>query len=185
MRNFLTNRSSGFSLVELLVVATILAALGTGALVALNPIEMRRRARDSERLEDARNLVQSTLRYYSGENCYPWQKNQTTGACSATQTLGGYYVAATRFNSGGHFYPLMAQELKTYFPNRKSIQAQELYVSYESTSGRFSVCFTPESKAGRTGAMGVIKNRSNTAAGTCNNSYSRTQANCNICAPTL
>ncbi|OHB20970.1 MAG: hypothetical protein A2939_02535 [Parcubacteria group bacterium RIFCSPLOWO2_01_FULL_48_18] len=48
-------RKSGFTLLELLIVIAILAILAAAAVVVLNPAELLRRARDSERITDIAN----------------------------------------------------------------------------------------------------------------------------------
>jgi prepilin-type N-terminal cleavage/methylation domain-containing protein len=42
----------GFTLIELLVVVAIIAILALVVMLALNPVEMQRRSRDSRRLSD-------------------------------------------------------------------------------------------------------------------------------------
>ena len=48
--NPLTNKNKGFTLVELLIVISILAALAAAVVVVINPAEMLRQARDSTRM---------------------------------------------------------------------------------------------------------------------------------------
>lgn len=50
------NLNQGFTLIELLVVVAIIAILALLVLLALNPVEMQRRSRDSERLSDLGTL---------------------------------------------------------------------------------------------------------------------------------
>ena len=50
------NLNKGFTLIELLVVVAIIAILALLILLALNPVEMQRRSRDSERLSDLGTL---------------------------------------------------------------------------------------------------------------------------------
>lgn len=177
--------SSGFSLVELLVVAGVLAALGTAILFAINPSELRKRSRDAVRLEDAKTIHSAVLRYNSGENCFPWQKH-TNGTCSRTRTLSATYLSPTSFGTGNYNFSALIsrQELKSNFIQHSSVANLELVVSYDTTASRFSVCFTPESKFGRKGGMGKVMDRSNTTEyASCDNSYTRNESNCNICIP--
>ena len=53
----------GFTLLELLIVIAILAILAAAAVVVLNPAELLRRARDSERITDMAN-VRNALNLY-------------------------------------------------------------------------------------------------------------------------
>ncbi len=82
--NILTiaTRTRGFTLIELLVVIAIVAVLSVVVVLALNPAELLRQARDSNRISDLSNL-KSALNFYStdvsnnaayslgnGGNCY-------------------------------------------------------------------------------------------------------------------
>ena len=59
----------GFSLIELLVVISIMAILVTVSVVAYNNV--RRSSRDGRRLTDLENLRQALVMYRSDMGCYP------------------------------------------------------------------------------------------------------------------
>lgn len=163
-----------------------MAIIGTALIIAINPLELRKRARDNVRFQDAKTLQLAVLRFYSGENCYPWQK-QSTNACNQTRTLSPGYLSAASFSVDNYNFSslITQQELKNGFARLSSVSNSELYVSQDSTTGRFSVCFTPESKQGREGGMGKLRDRTNLSAGSCDNSYARDESNCNVCVPQL
>lgn len=50
------NKTRGFTLLELLIVIAIIAILATILIIVINPVEMLRRARDSQRLSDLASL---------------------------------------------------------------------------------------------------------------------------------
>jgi len=188
MKFILTTRKSlGFTLVELLVVISIIAVIGTAALVAINPVELRARARDQARLQDAKTLQQAVLRYYSGENCYPWQYLTNSTTCVRNKSLTAAYIVPSSFTAGDYNFSALItkQELKPLFSGRPSVVNSEFFVSWSTAKSRFSVCFNPESKAGRSGAIGKNMNITNLAAMNCKTSYSIDQTDCHICVPQL
>ncbi len=60
----------GFTLLELLIVIGILAILSTTMVLVINPAEMLRRARDSQRISDL-NTIKSALAFYLTEAASP------------------------------------------------------------------------------------------------------------------
>ncbi|OGK14120.1 hypothetical protein A3H80_04665 [Candidatus Roizmanbacteria bacterium RIFCSPLOWO2_02_FULL_37_19] len=84
------NLNKGFTLIELLVVVAIIAILALLILLALNPVEMQRRSRDSERLSDLgtlRKAIDLTLAdggTLPGTTGTPFSRN--TGAASLDVT---------------------------------------------------------------------------------------------------
>ncbi|MAG59947.1 hypothetical protein CMO96_04120 [Candidatus Woesebacteria bacterium] len=85
----------GFTLIELLVVIGILGVLAAAALVAINPAEAQKKARDTQRLKDMAT-IQSIVEQYLNDNpgAFTGADNQTdtpaTGAnaCGAAGWLG-------------------------------------------------------------------------------------------------
>ena len=61
----LYNPIRGFTLLELLVVISILALLATTTILVINPAELLKRARDSERISDL-SVMQSAIHFYLG-----------------------------------------------------------------------------------------------------------------------
>ncbi|MEK7635933.1 MAG: type II secretion system protein [Patescibacteria group bacterium] len=85
----------GFTLLELLIVIGILAILATTVTIILNPAELLRQARDSQRLSDLRSLNTAINLYtstYSTSTLFMGTSTAIGGTCtagSATVFTGG------------------------------------------------------------------------------------------------
>lgn len=86
----------GFTLVELMIVIAILAILAAIVIFALNPAELFRRARDSQRMSDLR-VLSSALSYYLADATTPILDGATNTKCtggSGADTIFGTGVSA-------------------------------------------------------------------------------------------
>lgn len=63
--------SYGFTLIEVLVAATILATLAGGVLLTLNPIAQINKSQDAQRMSDLQALKTALDLYYNDNGCYP------------------------------------------------------------------------------------------------------------------
>lgn len=80
----------GFTLVELLVVVSLIGVLATLILANLNAA--RERARDTQRKSDLRN-IQTALRLYYNDNAgYPTASSGSIVGCDGTCTWGGIWT---------------------------------------------------------------------------------------------
>ena len=68
---FTLNAVSGFTLVEILVAATILATLAGGTIFTLNPIAQINKGLDAKRHFDLQSIKVALDTYYSDTKCYP------------------------------------------------------------------------------------------------------------------
>lgn len=139
----------GFTMIELLIVITILGILAIAVISAINPIEQINRGRDSGGRSDAEQLLGAVDRFYASLGYYPWattpQDNQTqdwenTKNATFTDTGGNLVLNNLAATTG---------ELKTPFINR-IIQPNynTLYVFNRGTQGDSSyVCFKPQSNS--------------------------------------
>lgn len=186
-------RQLGFTMVELLVVISIIGILATAVLAALNPVEQLKKARDTARKADAQTVLGAIDRFQATFGCYPWQLTGTT--CSTTTVTGplelagsGAAIAASSFATGGSLEQLgLKDELKSQFQERTSVTASELWLSVNGV-GQASVCFEPESKSSRGGGLGPIKGPTNetiTTTDCTTGAYSRIDATstCAVCVP--
>lgn len=65
----------GFTMIELLIVITILGILAVAVLSAINPIEQINRGRDTGSQSDAEQLLSAIDRYNAFQGYYPWQED--------------------------------------------------------------------------------------------------------------
>lgn len=66
-----SNRSKGFTLVELIVVIGILSILAVVGLVAINPLAQFQKANDSRRKSDLAQIQKALETYYQDNGSYP------------------------------------------------------------------------------------------------------------------
>ena len=64
-------KQKGFTIIELLVVITILSILTSSIIILVKPQEMRNRAQDAVRKQDVSVIAGSLERYYADNNSYP------------------------------------------------------------------------------------------------------------------
>lgn len=76
----------GFTLIELLIVIGILAILATAVILILNPVQLFKQARDSQRISDLATM-KSALAFYLSTVSSP--SLGTAGTCYAYQPLTG------------------------------------------------------------------------------------------------
>ena len=134
----LRTESSGFTLVELLVVIVIIGILAVAVLAAINPIEQIRRGRDTARQAAARELLSALERYYGVRGDFPWL---------AAGDPSGAQITATAWTTTYDLDLLVTEnELKPGFENRSPVANGELYLT-EDANSNIHVCFDPESDA--------------------------------------
>ncbi len=85
----------GFTLVELLIVIGILAILAAAVVVVLNPAELLKQARDSQRLSDLANINSALALYVASTSTAvaTTTPQTTTNACAAA--CCGHAITAT------------------------------------------------------------------------------------------
>lgn len=88
----------GFTLVELLIVIAILAILATVALLVLNPVQLLKQARDSQRISDIGTLNSALSFYLSTASTSSIDLDGATSACSSLCYVN---VSGTSSNCGG------------------------------------------------------------------------------------
>lgn len=98
------SKSSGFTLVELLVVIAIIAILAVVVLIIINPVEVQKRTRDDTRLSDMQNLQQAiNVAVQDATDSATVLCNGAAAPCS-----GASYpvTTATRKNDGSGWVPV-------------------------------------------------------------------------------
>lgn len=140
----------GFTLLELLIVIGILAILATTVTIILNPAELLRQARDSQRLSDlqslntAVNLYASTVNQsplFSGTSTQPQgtctvaspSPNPFTGTCtdSASTKVDGTGWVTINFNSVSTGAPLSKLPVD---PINSTAGATDYFYAFRATS---------------------------------------------------
>lgn len=92
----LKNRTTAFTIVELLVVIGIISVLAVALLVTLNPAEAQRRSRDAKRVKDA-NTIQAIIEQHLNDGGTLPSACQTSGTCtSLTLAVAGAGAANTQ-----------------------------------------------------------------------------------------
>ena len=88
----------GFTLLELLIVIGILAILATATVLVLNPAELLRQARDSQRVSDLATL-NSALALYATAVASPSFQSATSGSCASHVFNYGTVVASSTYGN--------------------------------------------------------------------------------------
>ena len=165
-RNLKTKLTSGFTLVELLIVIGLLGAIALIVIAAINPIEQANRARDTRFRADGGQLISAIDRYFAARSEFPWMTEDSTNYPSVETAFG--------FVEGGN--PLVGicgdapdcatdgalitnDELKTEFRSRDwasdySSGAETLWIGKAgTTSSSIYACFIPLSNSERQEAI--------------------------------
>ncbi|MBP9781413.1 prepilin-type N-terminal cleavage/methylation domain-containing protein [Candidatus Woesebacteria bacterium] len=168
-------KSGGFTMIELLIVISILGILAVMVLAAINPLEQINRGRDTAKRGDAEQLLGAFERYNAFNGYFPWQGDETdtTAANIALDMVlvnNGWLAnadAATiecpileRLSTAVLAGCVGTDELKASYIDRVdedgggdtaiADEPRGLYVYYEGNSGDNAyVCFSPQSAAFR------------------------------------
>jgi prepilin-type N-terminal cleavage/methylation domain-containing protein len=163
-RNFKNKLTSGFTLVELLIVIALLGAIALIVIAAINPIEQANRARDTRFRSDGGQLISATDRYFAARSEFPWMtvtstystddafgfaaaNNQEVGICGATCAADGVLITN--------------DELKTEFRSRDFVEdydgsdaSETIWIGKDSgSSSSVYACFIPLSNSERQNAV--------------------------------
>ena len=170
LTNAVSRSNGGFTMIELLIVITILGILATAVLSAINPVEQINRGRDTGTRSDAEQLLSSIERYNAFQGFYPWVNDPadattlafttvdvddwydidgSTGKCEVLEKLSDGDDTATSECTG-------TEELKASFLQRVSNTGyNKLYIYNSGETGASTyVCFQPQSGAFKREAEG-------------------------------
>ncbi|MDP3956366.1 MAG: type II secretion system protein [bacterium] len=93
-----THHKKGFTLLELLIVIAILAILAVATLLVLNPVELLRQARDTQRVTDIGTLNSALSLYLTSASTTPIASS--TGTLNNTTCRGGTPTCYSDRNAG-------------------------------------------------------------------------------------
>ncbi|MDA1079419.1 MAG: type II secretion system protein [bacterium] len=151
---------AGFTMIELLIVISILGILAVAVLSAINPIEQINRGRDTGSQSDAEQLISAADRYNAFQGYYPWQEDPSDTAavswteigstawtvngdatCNVLDRLGSTATTAAGCTN--------SNEIKSSFTARITAGSyNSLFVHNEGDAGSTTyVCFEPQSDA--------------------------------------
>lgn len=149
---------AGFTMIELLIVISILGFLAVAVLAAINPIEQINRGRDTSSRSDAEQLLSAIDRYYAFNGFYPWQTgagDTPNKALDWVSFSGGTVADANtcvitdKLSQSSDPNCAGSDELKTTFVNRVTDSTYNpLFIYNNGAQGDSTyVCFVPMSKA--------------------------------------
>jgi prepilin-type N-terminal cleavage/methylation domain-containing protein len=153
-------KQAAFTMIELLIVISILGILAVAVLAAIDPIEQINRGRDTGTRSDAEQLLSAIDRYYAMKGYYPWQAGATDPVSSidfqaiddelkGTATCPILARLSETANVSGCDTDSGSQELKQAYVQKVSDpNYNSLYVYNAGTVGSSTyVCFKPKSKS--------------------------------------
>lgn len=168
-------KSGGFTMIELLIVISILGILAVMVLAAINPLEQINRGRDTAKRGDAEQMLGAFERYNAFNGYFPWQADETDATAANIaldmQMVNETWVSNTsvttttacqileRLSTAVTPNCIGTDELKMSYIDRVNedggttavtAQPRALYVYYEGGAGDNAyVCFSPQSAAFR------------------------------------
>ena len=156
--------SRGFTLVELLIVISLLSAIALTVIAAINPLEQANRARDTRYKADGGQLISAIDRYFAAQSEFPWVTssagvltNDSAFGYATAKDVGVGLCGDAACSTNGTL--IAADELKTEFKNRDFVKKaalpeQTLFIGKaEGASASIYACFTPMSKSVRKAAV--------------------------------
>ena len=171
LHSFLASAKSaaGFTMIELLIVISILGILAVAVLSAINPVEQINRGRDTGSRSDAEQLLSAIDRFNAFQGYFPWVYNPTdpgiltdlAGTEAPFRTVASDWYAdgaaddcpvLIRLGSGDTTTTdtcTGALEVKESFTTRiTDPSSNPLYIYNDGNQGSSTyVCFTPQSAA--------------------------------------
>ncbi|PIR59686.1 MAG: hypothetical protein COU68_04385 [Candidatus Pacebacteria bacterium CG10_big_fil_rev_8_21_14_0_10_45_6] len=152
---------AGFTMIELLIVISILGILAVAVLSAINPIEQINRGKDTGSQSDAEQLISAIDRYFAFNGTYPWQGTAAGASAlndymsSTNASAGVPVVVSAGLVGGGAGAPAVLaeleakDELKSSFITRIDSAVNSLYIYHlgAGTGNSTYVCFRSQSKA--------------------------------------
>lgn len=152
----LARKLVGFTMIELLIVITILGILAVAVLSAINPIEQINRGRDTSYQSDSEQMISAIERYNAFTGYYPWSTMVVTDAprtwvsiTDAVKDVGNTCPILGKLSSTAIAGCIGTDELKKSFIQRlNEATRNKLFLYNRGNQGDSTyVCFLPQSKA--------------------------------------
>ena len=139
----MTKTKKGFTLLELLIVIGILSILSTTVILVINPAQLLKRARDSQRISDL-NTLKTAIAYYIteasdpdiGEEAVSYSDvalntcfGSISGSTSTAATVSGWIPIAFDGMTGGSPIGSLPRD-----PNQSALSSGNHYYAYGVTS---------------------------------------------------
>jgi prepilin-type N-terminal cleavage/methylation domain-containing protein len=143
----IADREGGFTMIELLVVISVIGVLAVAVLSSINPIEQINKGRDTRTRSDAAQLINAVDRYFAIQEYYPWNKTTSTYTASDTDYESQFVFTGSADDWDWTDELVTTAEVKEGFVNRLK-NDDNLVVFKEGTSNATMYsCFLPTSQA--------------------------------------
>lgn len=155
-----------FTLVELLIVITLISILSVAVLATINPIEQTNKARDAQFKNDAAEILSAYERFFASQNKYPWNVNLTGTSypegtpvgLNATEPAFGVVGSAVGATDSPLF---LTSELKSSFmgkaPFGATVTQMDNMWTFSNGSDSNYVCYVPKAKVNRFATPNKLK----------------------------
>lgn len=168
--------SSGFTLIEILIVVALLGALAIGLMATLDPFQQIRKGTDSTRRTMASDLYRAFISYQATKGSFPWTANlPITLANAASMTTTGTGYISMLVDAG---------ELKGNFITAAGSHLGKLNVTSTADANLvydLNICFLPESKSFANDPSAIYSSAGLDGGATCKGAVPAGTVTCYIC----
>ena len=153
--------TAGFTMIELLVVISVIGVLAVAVLSSINPIEQINKGRDTRTRSDSAQLINATERYFATHEYYPWNFTNATNGYTPPASIDGAdnFDAEFEFDSQTGTGTVTnwdwadtlidTAEVKQGFMTRLDNDDSHYVYKGADTNATIYVCFLPASQAFR------------------------------------
>lgn len=138
----------GFTLVEILIVVSLIAILAVVALITINPAEAQRRARDTQRIKDISSM-QSIIEQYLSDHPSNFSTTDKTslGGTNNCGTGGWIGIDLCAYANTLPLDPSNRTSVIAVTDTGNAASAAAVYELIINTDGQYRICSRMESKA--------------------------------------